>query len=39
MLKFLFVDIFPIVMVLALGGIGFWGVYKFNKQQPHEEKK
>lgn len=39
MIKFTFVEIFPIVMTIVIGIIGFWGVYEFNKNQPKEEKK
>ena len=38
MLKFILVNIFPLVGVLAMGAIGFWGVYQYEKQQPKEEK-
>ncbi len=38
-MKFFLVEIFPIIMAIALGAIGFWGVHTYNKQQPKEENK
>ncbi len=38
MLKFILGEVFPVIMSFVLGVIGFWGIYKFNKQQPKEEQ-
>lgn len=33
----LFVEIFPVIGILVIGAIGFWGVYQFTR--PLEEKE